>query len=213
MPPPPLRDRIGRRFSRFATRVVIARPGLWRLFRGSMRAQFDRLAESWDSRVGPEGLTPLRTALGRIPQPRSVLDLGTGSGKAARLAAECFPAAIVTGVDLSPAMIEQARALLPPELVDRVRFEVADAAALPFESASFELVVLLNMIPFFPELARVTAEGGAVVICFSFGAATPIYVPPETLEDRLRAAGFGSFEEIEVGPGTAVVARKASPTP
>lgn len=211
-PPPqaPLRDRIGRRFSRLATRAVVAQPSLWRFFRGLVRAQFDRLASGWDARLGAEALAPLRAALDLVPEPRTALDLGTGSGKGARLLAERFPGATVTGADLSPAMIEQARALLPSELSGRVRFEVADASALPFENDSFDLVVLLNMIPFFPELARVTAKGGTVVISFSFGAGTPIYVPAETLKERLGQLGFRSFEEIEVGPGTALVARKGS---
>ncbi len=178
-----------------------------------MRAQFDRLATGWDARLGAEALAPLRAALELVPAPRRALDLGTGSGKGARLLAELFPGATVTGADLSPAMIDQARALLPTALSDRVRFEVADASALPFEDESFELVVLLNMIPFFPELARVTAAGGSVVISFSFGSGTPIYVPTTTLEERLGQLGFASFEEIEVGPGTALIARKATPAP
>jgi SAM-dependent methyltransferase len=215
MTPPemPLRDRIGRRFSRIATTAVVARPKLWRLFRGPMRGQFDRLAGGWDTRLGVEALAPLRAALERVPAPRRALDLGTGSGKGARVLAEMFPGATVIGADLSPAMIEQARALLPAAFADRVSFEVADASALPYEDGSFDLVVLLNMIPFFPELGRLTAEGGAVIVSFSFGAATPIFVPSKTLEERLRHHGFASFEEIEAGPGTALVARKETPPP
>ena len=60
----------------------------------------------------------------------------------------------------------------------------------PYPDASFDLVSLANMIPFFPELARVTAPGGAVVFSFSGGADTPIYVPPEVLRTRAREAGF-----------------------
>ena len=40
--------------------------------------------------------------------------------------------------------------------------DVGDASALPYESAAFDLVTLNNMIPFFDELARVTAPGGYV---------------------------------------------------
>ena len=57
-------------------------------------------------------------------------------------------------------MVEQARQRTPPELAERVRFEQADAAQLPFEDGAFDLVQLANMIPFFDELARVTAPGG-----------------------------------------------------
>lgn len=173
-----------------------------------MRAQFDRLAGVWESRRGPEALAPLVAALERVPAARAALDLGTGTGKAARLLAQRYPEASVVGVDIASAMIEQARALLPAELEGRVRFEVADASALPYPDGSFDVAVLLNAIPFFPELARVTAPGGSVVFAFYSGPATPIYVPPETLRERLAPLGFGGFEEFAVGEGTAFLARK-----
>lgn len=152
-------------------------------------------------------LAPLKAALDRLPAPpRRVLDLGTGTGKAARAIAERFPDAQVFGVDLSPAMIEEARRLLPTNLAERVRFSVADATALPFVNGEFDLVVLLNMIPFFDELARVTAPGGRLLFAFSSGAGTPIYVPPETLRERLAPLGFTDFEELAAGEGTAFLA-------
>jgi SAM-dependent methyltransferase len=202
-----LGERLGRRFARFATRAVVARPRLWRLFRGPLRALFDRLAPVWEGRRGPEALASLEAALERLPDaPRRVLDLGTGTGKAARLVARRFPEAEVVGVDLSPAMIAQARRLLPPELAPRVSFEVADAAALRFDGGAFDLVVLLNMIPFFGELARVTGPGGWVVLASSSGPGTPIYVPPETARVRLAALGFDTFEEVAAGESTALLA-------
>lgn len=201
---------IARRFARLVTLAVVARPGLWRLFRGPFRAQFDMLAPSWDDRGGPGFLAPLEAGLARFDDnPARVLDVGTGSGKAARLLASRYPAAEVVGIDLSPAMIEEARRLLPDELAGRVRYEVADASALPFDADAFDLVVLLNMIPFFDEIARVTAPRGSVVLAYSAGPETPIYTPPETLRERLAAHGFGRFEEFAVEGGTALLARRA----
>jgi malonyl-CoA O-methyltransferase len=189
---------------------VVARPRVWRVFRTPLRRQFDRLAPGWEGRLGPEALLPLGAALDHLPQePRRVLDVGTGTGKAARVVARRFPGAEVVGVDLAPAMIAQAKDLLPDEFGTRVRFEVADAAALPFEDGSFDLVVLLNMIPFFSELARVTATGGRLVVASSFGSETPIYVPAETLRERLAAVGFADFDELVAGEGSAVLAARA----
>jgi ubiquinone/menaquinone biosynthesis C-methylase UbiE len=111
----------------------------------------------------------------------------------------------VVGLDLSPGMIEQARRLLPQELAGRVRFEVGDASRLTFPDRFFDLVVLLNMIPFFDELARVTAPGGSIVFASSYGAETPIYVPPETIRERL---GFERYDEVRVGEGTALIATR-----
>ncbi len=198
-----------RRFARLATRAVVAFPGLWRVFRGPVRAQFDRLAASWESRRGPEDVASLAAALDTLDStPARILDLGTGTGLAARLLARRFPSAEVVGVDLSPLMVDEARRRLPDELRGRVRYDVADASALPFVDGEFDLVVLLNMIPFFGELARVTASGGSAVFAFSSGPKTPIYVPPETLRQRLAPLGFERFEEIDANAATAVVARR-----
>ena len=198
-----------RRFARLVTRAVVARPWLWRVFRGFLRARFDRLAASWESRRGPEDVASLAAALDRLgSEPARILDLGTGTGLAARLLARRFPGAEVVGVDLSPLMIEEARRLLPGELRGRVRYQIADASVLPFADGEFDLVVLLNMIPFFDELARVTAPGGTAIFSFSSGSDTPIYVPAETLRDRLAPLGFRAFEELRAGAGTALVARR-----
>jgi SAM-dependent methyltransferase len=202
------KERLGRRFARVTTTAVVARPWLWGVFRGPMRAQFDRLARSWEGRRGPESLAPLESALDRVPAATRVLDLGTGTGKAARTVARRFPDARVVGVDLAPRMVEEASRLLAPDLAGRVHFQVADASALPFPEASFDLVVLMNMIPFFPELARVTAPGGAVLFAFSSGPGTPIYVSPQRLRERLSPLGFGGFEELAAGTGTALLATK-----
>jgi SAM-dependent methyltransferase len=202
-------ETLARRFARLATRSVVARPRLWRLFRRPLRAQFDYLAPVWDERRGPEALASLAAALDRLdPPPRKALDLGTGTGKAARLLAERFPRCEVVGVDLSPRMIEEARRLLPEGLSSRVSFEVADASALPFPGEAFDLVVLLNMIPFFAEIGRVTAPGGTVVVASFVGPETPIYTPPSTLRERLEALGFGGFEEVRAGEGDAFLARR-----
>jgi SAM-dependent methyltransferase len=200
----------GKKFARLTTRAVVARPGLWRFFRGPLRAQFDALAPEWEEILGNEALAPLVAALDRLDDaPERVLDLGTGTGKAARLVAERFPQADVLGIDLSPAMVDEARRLLPPALAGRIRFEIADATALPFGDGEFELVVLLNMIPFFDELARVTAPAGTVIVAHVSGPSTPIWTPPETLRDRLALLGFAGFEELVAGSGTAHLARKA----
>jgi len=202
----------GRRFARVTTRVVVARPALWRLFRGPTRRQFGSLATTWEGRIGPEGLVPLGAALDRLSAPpRRVLDLGTGTGKAARVVAKRFPAAEVVGVDLAPEMVEEAKRLLPGELAGRVSFQVADGARLPFAAGEFDLVVLQNMIPFFEELGRVTAPGGKAIFAFSRGAETPIWVPPEKLRARLEVVGFGDVEELAAGQGVAVLAAREDP--
>jgi SAM-dependent methyltransferase len=204
-------DTAGRKFARLATRAVVARPELWRVFRGPLRVQFDMLAPVWENRRGPEALAPLEAALEKLEDaPDRILDLGTGTGKGARLLARTFPEAQVIGVDLSPAMVEEARRLVPTDLGGRLRFQVADASRLPFSDESFDLVALLNMIPFFDELARVTTRHGTVVFAFSSGPETPIYIPSETLRERLSPLGFGEFEDVVAGGGTAFITRRVA---
>ena len=115
----------------------------------------------------------------------------------------------VVGVDLSEQMLAQARAKTPPELAGRVTFRAADAERVPFEDASFDLVLLANMIPFFDELVRVVAPGGRVVFSFSGGSGTPIWVPPERLRSELSARGFADFADFEAAGATALLARKS----
>lgn len=202
-------EQLGRKFARFTTDQVVRRPRLWPLFRGLTRLQFNRIAPAWDQRRSPEAFAALETALEALDMsPGRALDLGTGTGRAAFLVAQRYPEAEVVGVDLAEDMLAEARKLTPPELVGRVRFEAADAEHLSFPDGSFELVTLANMIPFFEELARVTAPGGAVVFSFSAGPETPIYVPPDVLRARLTEHGFAEFADFAAGNGTALSARK-----
>ena len=202
-------EALGRRFARFTTNQVVRWPRAWPLFRWLTRRQFDRIAPVWDEMRSAEAFAPLEAALDSLDSaPRRVLDLGTGTGRAAFLLARRYPEAEVVGVDLAPAMLAEARSLTPPELAGRVSFEEADAERLPYPDASFDLVSLANMIPFFPELERITAADGAVVFSFSGGADTPIYVPPEVLRTELSKQGFSEFADFVIGSGTALAARK-----
>jgi SAM-dependent methyltransferase len=199
---------LGRRFARLATNLTVRRPALWPLLRPVMRLQFDWLAPHWDSLRAPGYMEAFEAGLAAVPPSRRVLDVGTGTGLGAFAIASRFPDADVVGVDLSEDMVAEARRKAPPELAVRVRFEQADAARLPFVDESFDLVALGNMIPFFDELARVLAPGGTLLVAFSSGPGTPIYVPFERLRAELERRGFAHFAEFAAGSGTALLARK-----
>jgi ubiquinone/menaquinone biosynthesis C-methylase UbiE len=204
-----LEQKLGRRFARVATNAVVRRPQLWRPLRWLVRLQFDRLAPRWDTMRDPTHLSSFERALEGVDvSPRRVLDLGTGTGAAAFAVARRFPEAQVMGADLSEEMLAEAWRKTPPELAERVRFQQADAARLPYGDASFELVTLANMIPFFDELARVLGPGGWALFSFSVGPETPIWVPPERLRSELSRRGFSDFADFQAGAGTALLARK-----
>jgi SAM-dependent methyltransferase len=103
-----------------------------------------------------------------IPPGARVLDVGCGSGQLALMASrEGFH---TTGVDIAENLIERARERAAAEGLS-ARFEVGDAEALPFETASFDFVVSLIGAMFAPrpelvarELARVCAPGGTIAM-------------------------------------------------
>ena len=196
---------LGRRLARLATNVVVRRPRLWPIFRPVIRRQFNQIAPVWDAMRLEDTFAPYEGALERIPGPVArALDVGTGTGQGARLLAKRFPDAEVTGVDVASAMLEEARRLAP-----ELTFVEGDAARLPFDDESFDLVANANMIPFLDEVARVLKPGGQTLYAFSAGPETPIWVEPEMLRRELERRGFTDFAEIAAGRGVAILARKA----
>jgi SAM-dependent methyltransferase len=198
---------VGQRFARLVTNVVVRAPGLWRLFRRPLTANFDRLAGEWDAtRVDERRLAAIAAALAAVPEPpRAVLDLGTGTGGVARLVSQRWPDASVTGADVSPGMIVEARRLATSA---QQQYEVADASRLPFADGAFDLVAMNNMIPFFDELARVTARGGHVAVAYGGGSTTPIWVPLERVRSELERRGFTHVANFSTDPGLSLLAHK-----
>jgi ubiquinone/menaquinone biosynthesis C-methylase UbiE len=171
---------------------------------------FDGIAGTWDDRRASDHLASFEQALAAVePAPANALDLGTGTGQGAFAIARRFPEAKVIGADVANEMLAEATRKTPADLRERVHFEYADAAALPYADGSFELVAHANMIPFFDEVARVLAPGGQALFAFSLGDRTPIYVPEERLRAELSRRGFTEFAAFPAGEGTALLARKA----
>jgi SAM-dependent methyltransferase len=96
----------------------------------------------------------LTNMVGRI-QDRDILDVGTGTGRAALLFAR--GGARVTAVDASEAMLAIARQRAAAQLVD-VKFQIGDAHALDFANRSFDAVVCLRMLMHVPKWRRCVAE-------------------------------------------------------
>ena len=100
-----------------------------------------------------------------LPPPGHALEVGCGEGRVARdLAARGHR---VTGVDASPTLLRAAT-----EAHADGRYVLADAAALPFEDASFDLVVAYNslmdvqdMPAAVREAARVLKPSGRFCVC------------------------------------------------
>jgi SAM-dependent methyltransferase len=98
------------------------------------------------------------------PAGRRTLDLGCGEGRVSRDLARLGHR--VVGVDLSPALVDAARAADPD-----LEFRVADAAALPFGDAEFDCVVAFMSLQDVEDLdgsvreaARVLEPGGRLCV-------------------------------------------------
>ncbi len=97
-----------------------------------------------------------------------VLDVACGTGNLALPAARA--GATVTGVDIAPNLVEQARERARAEGV-RAQFDEGDAEELPYKEGSFDLVLSMFGAMFGPrpervaaELTRVCRPGGRIVL-------------------------------------------------
>jgi SAM-dependent methyltransferase len=97
-----------------------------------------------------------------------ILDVACGTGNLALPAAHAR--ADVAGIDIAPNLIEQATARAAAEGVKAV-FEVGDAEALPYDDASFDIVMTMFGAMFAPrpdvtaaELKRVCRPGGLIAM-------------------------------------------------
>lgn len=93
--------------------------------------------------------------------PRRILETAAGTGAVTRrLAAALPPDVEIVATDLNPAMLEiGARGLADP----RLRWQQADALALPFEDGAFDAVLCQFGIMFFPDRRRGYAEARRVL--------------------------------------------------
>ncbi len=102
----------------------------------------------------------------------TVLDLGSGPGLDALLAArQVGPTGRVIGVDMTPEMLERARATAARAGASQVEFRQGRLEALPVADASVDAVTsncVINLVPdkaaVFREVARVLRPGGRAVI-------------------------------------------------
>lgn len=97
-----------------------------------------------------------------------VLDVACGTGNLAIPAAKV--GAVVTGIDIVPNLIEQAKERAEAEGLN-AKFEVGDAEALPYADASFDVVMTMFGAMFTPrpdvtadELKRVCRSGGLIAM-------------------------------------------------
>lgn len=130
----------------------------------SQRQDWNRVAGGWEKwdRFFDEQMAFLNHRLvadARLRSGLRVLDLGSGTGYPALLAAQTVGAnGSVVGVDLAEHMLAVADRKAKRLDLHNVLFKTCDVTTLPFESASFDAVTSRFCLMFLPEIAKATAE-------------------------------------------------------
>jgi SAM-dependent methyltransferase len=136
---------------------------------------------------------------------KHVLDLGTGNGVVAIDAVRRWPEIRAFGVDLSPVMIEHARAAamkLASSHQGRLDWVEASAERLPFDADFFDFVVsaflyqfLVKPGPMLAEARRVLRPGGIFAFVTWQGGQGETFAPDDVAEEVLKEEGV-TWEEV-----------------
>ena len=143
------------------------------------------------------------------PSPRTIVDVGAGTGYFAAGLLKAFPDSRLIALDLAEGMLRQVRA----RAAERCWLVCGDAESLPLADESADLVFsnlalqwCLDLPEVFAEFRRILRPGG-VALFSSFGAQTlcelrmawrrvdayshvNAFYPAQTVEETLHAAGF-----------------------
>ncbi len=149
---------------------------------GAAAALFDRWALAGKGESMAKGHWPMVTQIidrmGLQPG-MTCLDVGCGNGYAVRaMVQRVSPGGRAEGVDVSPAMIDQATR--HPDNPPQVRFAVSAADALPFEADHWDRVLSVEALYYLPdplaalkEWHRVLRPGGSVWVMVDYFAENP----------------------------------------
>jgi ubiquinone/menaquinone biosynthesis C-methylase UbiE len=140
-----------------------------------------------------------------------VLEVGFGGGSALAMVAGRLAGGIASGVDFSPDMVRQAERRFRRDIAEgRVRVQLGDVSRLPYPDASFDRVLTINTVYFWPdtlqglgEIRRVLKPDGraAVAIRSKEKMETKSVTrhgfrlfSPDELLDAMRQAGFRGLQ-------------------
>lgn len=146
-------------------------------------ASYDQAALSYNKYIErlSAPLARRAVALAELKNGQRVLDVGTGSGIAARYAvAAVGPSGRVVGIDLSEGMVRRAQEVARQQGLTNVNFRCMDAETLELPSQSFDAVLSLCAPAHFPNLDRALAEMSRVLeprrrLVVAVGSGRPLF--------------------------------------
>ena len=142
--------------------------------------QFSQQAIPFSELPGHSQSMQMLIELSRVLTSDDVLDVACGPGL---VACEIAPhARHVTGIDITPQMIEQAKERQKDKQLSNLSWQVGDVLPLPFPDAHFSVVLtrysfhhFLNPATVLAEMLRVCKPGGKVMVI-------DVVQPPEKVE-------------------------------
>jgi SAM-dependent methyltransferase len=141
------------------------------MYEDSIRAEFTRQSRSFGNSAAMTSAETLGALIELVPEDGQArwIDVACGPGVISRAMANRVGS--VNGVDLTPAMIEEAERRAREEGVDNVSFALGDATALDYPDASFDGAITRLSLHHIPapdrvvaEMARVVRPGGLVAV-------------------------------------------------
>jgi ubiquinone/menaquinone biosynthesis C-methylase UbiE/broad specificity phosphatase PhoE len=159
----------------------------------------------------------------KLPPDLRILDVGTGLGLLPLMLAEDGAKSVV-GIDVSPAMLEQAELLRlsrPGEASSRVSFRLAPAHALPFRDEGFDAVtsrLVLNHMRrperLVREMVRVLKPGGILLLAELLSVDNPVKrATQNAIEERrnpshVAARGVEQYNKLITDAGLLIEAKE-----
>jgi ubiquinone/menaquinone biosynthesis C-methylase UbiE len=139
--------------------------------------QFSQQAVAFAEMPGHSDSMQMLIEMSGVSGGDEVLDVACGPGLVA--CAFAPHAKAVTGIDITPGMIEQARGLQGEKQLENLTWQVENVLPLPFPEASFSLVLtryslhhFLHPAAVLAEMVRVCRTGGRVMVA-------DVVLPPE----------------------------------
>ena len=184
----------------------------------SQRTDWNRVASGWEKwdQFFDDNMAFLNHRLvsdARVRRGMRVLDLGSGTGYPALLAAQAVGSAgSVTGLDLAESMLAVAERKAKRLGLNNVAFRTADVTTLPFEAASFDAVISRFCLMFLPEIPKAVADIARVLKSGGYVAAAVWSGPDKNPYLRIPMDVIKEFIELPTpDPTTPGIFRLAKP--